>query len=94
MTENFSNGEETIMNAHFFSCSKAEGGGGGGLGAVLTSTHTIYFLDHKYEKWYTPVSLEWLFKKRISFFWCSWSYEPQWVACKVNEPRRGSCKLC
>ena len=28
-----------------------------------------------------------LFKKRISVFWCSWSYEPQWVACKVNEPR-------
>ena len=25
------------------------------------------------------------FKKWISFFWCSWSYEPQWVACKVNE---------
>ena len=25
---------------------------------------------------------------------CSRSYGLQWVACKVNEPQRGSCKLC
>ena len=27
----------------------------------------------------------WVFKKLIAFFGGSWSYEPQWVAFKVNE---------
>ena len=33
-------------------------------------------------------------EERILFFWGLSKREPHWVTCKVNEFRRGYCKLC
>ena len=35
-----------------------------------------------------------IFKELISFFWSLSKCKLHWVACKVNVPWKGSCKLC
>ena len=45
--------------------------------------------------WFCLVAvLDCTFKEWILFFWCLSKYKLHWVACKVSEPQRSSCKLC